>query len=98
MFAFDTDYDPIAPAGDGLIAELGLDARSIRDTLADDRARRCPEPWWRGSAPRTRSRGISLTDSRRCSISTGSLPARCSVRSPTAQGPPSPFHGQRRRW
>ena len=43
MFAFDTDYDPIAPAGDGLIAELGLDARSIRDTLADDRARRCPD-------------------------------------------------------
>ncbi len=43
MFAFDTDYDPITPAGDGLIAELGLDVRSIRDALADDLTRRCPD-------------------------------------------------------
>ena len=32
MFAFDTDYDPV-----------GLDARSVRDALADDRSRRCPD-------------------------------------------------------
>ena len=43
MFDFDTDHDLVTPTGDGLIAELGLDARSIRDALADDRARRCPD-------------------------------------------------------
>ena len=43
MFDFDTDHDLVTPAGDGLIAELGLDARSIRDALAEDRARRCPD-------------------------------------------------------
>ena len=41
MFAF--DYDPITPSGGELIAELGLDERSVRDALADDRARRCPD-------------------------------------------------------
>ena len=30
-------------ASDRLIAELGLDARSIRDALPDDRARRCSD-------------------------------------------------------
>ena len=43
MFDFSSDYDPVTPAGDGLIAELGLDPRSVRDALADDRARRCPD-------------------------------------------------------
>ena len=43
MFAFDTDYDPVGPATDILLAEVGLDARSVRDALADDRARRCPD-------------------------------------------------------
>ena len=42
MFAIDTDYDPIAPSGQ-LLAELGLDARAVREALADDRARRCPD-------------------------------------------------------
>ncbi len=43
MFAFDTDHDPIQAAGSDLLAELGLDARTVRDALADDRARRCPD-------------------------------------------------------
>ena len=43
MFDFDSDHDLVTPGADGLIAELGLDARSIRDALADDRARRCPD-------------------------------------------------------
>ena len=43
MFAFDTDYDLVTPAAGELIAELGLDTRSVRDALADDRARRCPD-------------------------------------------------------
>ncbi len=38
MFAFDTDYDPVGPAADAVLAEIGLDARSVRDVLADDLA------------------------------------------------------------
>ena len=43
MFAFDTDYDVITPAGGELLAELGLDTASVRDALTDDRTRRCPD-------------------------------------------------------
>ena len=43
MFDLDTDYDLITPCGGELLAELGLDARSVRDALADDLARRCPD-------------------------------------------------------
>ena len=43
MFDPCTDYDPIAPSGGELLAELGLDAHAVRDALADDRARRCPD-------------------------------------------------------
>ena len=43
MFAFDTDYDVITPSGGELLTELGLDTASVRDALADDRARRCPD-------------------------------------------------------
>ena len=43
MFAFDTDYDVITPAGGELLAELGLDTASVQDALADDRTRRCPD-------------------------------------------------------
>ena len=43
MFHLDLDYDPIAPTAGELIAELGLDARAVRDALADDLARRCPD-------------------------------------------------------
>ena len=43
MFAFDTDYDPVGPAADAFLAEIGLDARSVRDALRDDRVRRCPD-------------------------------------------------------
>ena len=41
MFDFNSDYDPITPTGSDLLAELGLDPHSVRDALADDRARRC---------------------------------------------------------
>ena len=41
---FDSDFDPVTPAGgDLLAAELGLDLRAVRDSLADDLARRCPD-------------------------------------------------------
>lgn len=43
MFAPDTDYDPIAPSTCHLLAEIGIDADAVRETLADDLARRCPD-------------------------------------------------------
>ena len=43
MFDFSSDYDPVTPAGGRLLDELGLDPRSVRDALADDHARRCPD-------------------------------------------------------
>ncbi len=43
MFAPDTDYDPIAPATGRLLAEIGIDIDAVRETLADDLARRCPD-------------------------------------------------------
>ena len=43
MFALDTDYDVITPSGSELLESLGLDARTVNDALADDRARRCPD-------------------------------------------------------
>ena len=42
MFAPDTDYDPIAPATGNLLAEIGIDIDAVRETIADDLARRCP--------------------------------------------------------
>ena len=53
MFIPHTDYDPI-PAGAGqLLADLGIDVNAVRETVADDQARRCPDqevaetPSWR---------------------------------------------------
>ena len=43
MFDTTSDYDPIAASGNELLEELGLDVRHVRDALADDLARRCPE-------------------------------------------------------
>ena len=43
MFGIDTDYNPITPTGDALLTELGIDIPSVRETLADDRVRRCPD-------------------------------------------------------
>ncbi len=43
MFDLYSDYDPITPTGGRLLAEIGLDTRAVRDALADDRARHCPD-------------------------------------------------------
>ena len=43
MFVPDIDYDPILAATDYLLAELGLDADAVRETIADDRNRRCAD-------------------------------------------------------
>ena len=43
MFVPDIDYDPIPTATDYLLAELGIDADAVRETLADDQVRRCPD-------------------------------------------------------
>ena len=43
MFVPDIDYDPIPAAAGHLLAELGIDPDAVRDTLADDQARRCPD-------------------------------------------------------
>jgi len=43
MFVPDIDYDPIHASTDYLLAELGIDADAVRETLADDQARRCPD-------------------------------------------------------
>ena len=43
MFDLYSDYDPITPSGGQLLAEIGLDTRAIRDALADDLVRRCPD-------------------------------------------------------
>ncbi len=40
---FDSDFDPVTPAAGDILAELGLDTRAVRDALAADRARRCPD-------------------------------------------------------
>ena len=47
---FDSDFDPVTPADGDILAELGIDSRSVRDALVDDRARRCPD----GEAPADR--------------------------------------------
>ncbi len=43
MFDLQSDYDPIAPCGAQLLTELGLDVGAVREAVADDRARRCPD-------------------------------------------------------
>lgn len=43
MYAPDTDYDPIPAATGQLLNDLGIDVNAVRETLADDLARRCPE-------------------------------------------------------
>ena len=43
MFVPDIDYDPIPAASGRLLAEIGLDADAVRETIADDLARRCPD-------------------------------------------------------
>ena len=43
MFGIDTDHDPITPSTTKLLKELGIDAHAVRETLADDLVRRCPD-------------------------------------------------------
>ena len=38
---FQSDHSPDLPAG--VIAELGIDPASVRETIEDARARRCPD-------------------------------------------------------
>ena len=40
---FDFDNDPVSPAAGELLEQLGFDTASVRDALAEDRARRCPD-------------------------------------------------------
>ena len=43
MFVPDIEYDPIPAASGHLLAEIGIDADAVRETLADDQTRRCPD-------------------------------------------------------
>ena len=43
MFDLYHDHDPLTPTGGMLLAEMGIDPDAVRRTLADDRARRCPD-------------------------------------------------------
>ena len=43
MFVPDIDYDPIPASTGHLLVELGIDADAVRETLADDQTRRCPD-------------------------------------------------------
>lgn len=44
MQLFDNDSDSIPADTGALLADLGLDAGSVLEALADDRARSCPFP------------------------------------------------------
>ena len=41
MFA--PDYDPITPSTSHLLAEIGIDANAVREAIADDQSRQCPD-------------------------------------------------------
>ncbi len=43
MSAPDIDYDPIPAATGQLLSDLGMDINAVRETLADDQARQCPD-------------------------------------------------------
>ena len=40
---FRSDHSPDLPTGSDLLAELGVDRHTVRETIEDDRAIRCPE-------------------------------------------------------
>ena len=40
---FDSDFDPVTPTAGELLDELGFDIAAVREALADDRVRRCPD-------------------------------------------------------
>ena len=42
MFDPYTDFVSVTPAGD-LLAEMGIDPRTVREVIEDDRRVRCPE-------------------------------------------------------
>ena len=44
MFDLSHDLDPITPSGGELLAEIGIDARHIRDALADEPSPALPRP------------------------------------------------------
>ena len=43
MFDLSADHDPIAPDACRLLAEIGADPAAVRETLAEDFVRRCPD-------------------------------------------------------
>ena len=43
LSSFDTDPNFDAPTGADLLAEFGIHPAAVRETIEDDRARRCPE-------------------------------------------------------
>jgi len=43
MFDLSTDHDPITPDACRLLAEIGADPAAVRETLAEDFIRRCPD-------------------------------------------------------
>ena len=38
-----TDYDPLTPTGQQLLAEIGVNPAAVRETLTDDFLRRCAD-------------------------------------------------------
>ena len=43
MFSPHADYDPLTPSGHQLLAEIGVNPGAVREMLADDFLRRCPD-------------------------------------------------------
>lgn len=43
MFDLSTDHDPLTPDTCRLLADIGADPAAVRETLAEDFVRRCPD-------------------------------------------------------
>ena len=43
MFDLSTDHDPLTPNACQLLAQIGADPAAVRETLAEDFVRRCPD-------------------------------------------------------
>ena len=67
------DFHSDIPTGNQLLAEIGLDPQTIRETIEDDRAMRCPD------------RGVSFPEGRFGRVRTSSRPCR-PARQPGVRG------------